>query len=287
MCSSAFGTTVQEFLKHVEENDQQLEASLTTVFEQMRGTSEYWDRRNKELQCMVRELGPFTFFVTLSPAEYDWEDMERILLAADKDMPGFEKMRRGERCALDPVYTAKYFHEKFRLIFDNVICAEGGGPLGVVKDYFWRVEYQSRGMPHIHMALWIEGAPRLGLDDVETVKEFLKDKITCKMPDADSEPLLHAAVNKYQRHRCNAYCMKPRNVRGRFITRCRFGFPRREMEEMQINDPAKTTAARNRGMTSSRLVELPRNDINDYNEILLLLWNGNMWVKAQGQWLIT
>ena len=32
-------------------------------------------------------------------------------------------------------------------------------PLGNISDWFYRVEYQQRGSPHIHMLIWLEDAP--------------------------------------------------------------------------------------------------------------------------------
>jgi hypothetical protein len=29
-------------------------------------------------------------------------------------------------------------------------------PLGKLKDWFYRVEYQQRSSPHIHMLIWLE-----------------------------------------------------------------------------------------------------------------------------------
>lgn len=37
-------------------------------------------------------------------------------------------------------------------------------PLGEVADWFYRVEYQQRGSPHIHMLIWLEDAPVYGCD---------------------------------------------------------------------------------------------------------------------------
>ena len=38
-------------------------------------------------------------------------------------------------------------------------------PIGEIKDYFWRVEFQQRGSPHIHSLWWVEDAP-----DIKTVE---------------------------------------------------------------------------------------------------------------------
>lgn len=35
-----------------------------------------------------------------------------------------------------------------------------------MSDWFYRVEYQQRGSPHIHMMIWIENAPAFSEDEV-------------------------------------------------------------------------------------------------------------------------
>ena len=42
-------------------------------------------------------------------------------------------------------------------------------PLGKIADWFYRVEYQQRDSPHIHMLIWLESAPVYGSDDDEDV----------------------------------------------------------------------------------------------------------------------
>lgn len=43
---------------------------------------------------------------------------------------------------------------------------------GKIADWFYRVEYQQRGSPHIHMliCIWLENASRFGIDSDEKVK---------------------------------------------------------------------------------------------------------------------
>ncbi len=38
-------------------------------------------------------------------------------------------------------------------------------PIGKVIDYFYRVEFQQRGSPHIHCLFWVENAPKLNEDN--------------------------------------------------------------------------------------------------------------------------
>jgi hypothetical protein len=70
--------------------------------------------------------------------------------------------------------------------FNKVILNENG-PLSKVEQYFWRIEYQARGMPHIHMKLWIKYAHIDGKDSNENVLQFIKKIISCSIPKNNPE----------------------------------------------------------------------------------------------------
>ena len=67
-------------------------------------------------------------------------------------------------------------------------------PIGKIKDWFYRVEYQQRGSPHIHMLIWLEDAPVFGVDKDEDVTLFIDKIITCQKPE--DEPKLLDLVNR-------------------------------------------------------------------------------------------
>ena len=78
-------------------------------------------------------------------------------------------------------------------------------PIGKIKDWFYRVEYQQRGSPHIHMLIWLENAPVFSVDKDEEVIAFIDQIITCNKPDND--PKLLELVNR-QTHRHSHTCRK-------------------------------------------------------------------------------
>jgi hypothetical protein len=79
---------------------------------------------------------------------------------------------------------------------------EKNGPFeGLVKHYWYRVEYQKRGAPHIHSILWIKDAPVIGKDSPQDIMNFISRFITCRMPDQVKEPEMHKFVSKYQVHK--------------------------------------------------------------------------------------
>ena len=101
-------------------------------------------------------------------------------------------------------------------------------PLGKIKDWFYRVEYQQRGSPHIHMMLWLENAPIFGVDKDEDVISFIDQIITCETPS--DNPELLDLVNR-QTHRHSHTCRKKsKNI-------CRFNYPQPPMRTTQIQYP--------------------------------------------------
>ena len=76
-----------------------------------------------------------------------------------------------EKCRLiqsDPVTCARHFDYQFNTFLKSFLMSDIG-PLGKIKDWFYRVEYQQRGSPHIHMLIWLENAPVFGVDKDEEV----------------------------------------------------------------------------------------------------------------------
>ena len=50
-------------------------------------------------------------------------------------------------------------------------------PLGKICDWFYRVECQQRGSPHIPMLIWLENAPQFSIDSDADVKSHIDNII--------------------------------------------------------------------------------------------------------------
>ena len=100
-------------------------------------------------------------------------------------------------------------------------------PLGSLIDWFYRVEYQQRGSPHIHMLIWIKDAPIFGVHDDEVIC-FINKIITCQRP-TDNSDLIRLVNSKVHRH-SNTYRKKYKNE-------CRFNYPQPLMKTTRILHP--------------------------------------------------
>jgi len=56
-----------------------------------------------------------------------------------------------ELVAKDPVSTSRFLDNKFRAMFDFINSKDY--PIGEVTHYFWRREYQGRGIQHFHLLI--------------------------------------------------------------------------------------------------------------------------------------
>ncbi len=109
-------------------------------------------------------------------------------------------------------------------------------PIGKVEDYFYRVEFQARGSPHIHLLVWVKDAPEFENDSDQVVCDFIDRYITCQLPDPTGDPELHQIVTEVQLHSRNhsKSCKKGNAL-------CRFGFPK--LPEYNTTDHSSTTTA--------------------------------------------
>ena len=113
---------------------------------------------------MVKQLGLPTFFMTLSCADLRWNELVSIISKlnglnhSDDDMNGMDYFQRYEILNNNPVLLARHFQYRVEVFFPEIII---NGPLGKVKYHAIRVEFQSRGSPHIHSFLCVIDAPPL------------------------------------------------------------------------------------------------------------------------------
>ena len=259
-------------MARVSNSDQ--EANLSTVFQSVKGSKQYL--RRSDVFCMVREYGSPTLFLTPSCAEYESREISNYLRKVNSVSDSYPI---GKLCTEDPVSVSRKFSPKFHF-FDTVIL--NGGVLGPVAHYFYKKEYQARGAPHYHIILWIEGAPTAGEDDSEEVLRWIQNRITCRIPEEESNPELHQLVTKYQYHKCSNYCRRRKRVKGTYITYCRFGFPRPTCESATLLSIDECMKSSHR-----KVYKLPRSpeEIRDniYNPLLLMLWKANMDIQFIGE----
>ncbi|CAH0775337.1 unnamed protein product [Bemisia tabaci] len=272
--------TAAQFLQSVENGE--IEKELTSIFSRTVNTAEYWKKPRAQIFCMAEFYGPATWFLTLSPAEYEDEELRAFLYRVN-NVPPSKKPNLSALVADEAVSVCIFYELKRRAILDY-LTASKDGPLGEVIHYVWRREYQGRGIQHYHILLWVKDAPILGVSPSDEVAGFIQKYVTCRSPDEKSFPTIRRKVWRYQQHRCNSYCQRVKKTKkkGR-VKVCRFGFPRPVTEQFVLRDVATSIAGRRNLARNSRLYDLPRQEgeelVNDYNIGIMKVWTGNVDIQ--------
>ncbi|XP_042609822.1 uncharacterized protein LOC122142829 [Cyprinus carpio] len=283
----------------------------------VRGTPPYWMSTQKDLFALIRQLGIPTFFASFSSADLRWPEMMKTFIKQEGKQINVDELDWSEKCGLirrNPVTAARMFDHRWHCFLKNVIMSPAK-PIGKIKDYFYRVEFQQRGSPHVHCLFWVENAPKLNDHDADNdalVADFIDTYITCEIPP-ENDTVLYETVNTVQKHstRHSKTCRKKNTV-------CRFNFPRppssltfitrgNNADELKGNSEDTTASAiikkvENRfkflpfiginqtmfekaynECSKKKSIVLKRNPkdvwINQYNKDLLRAWQGNMDIQ--------
>ena len=204
------------------------------IFRTIRNSPPYLNMCKKEIMAMIRQLGLPQWFMSLSAADTKWNDLIVILgkLVDNKDYTDDlrdAKLTWQEITRLvssDPVTCARYFNDRVQKFIQNVLKSEFH-PLDVVQDYVYRVEFQHRGSPHIHMVVWINGGPRYGTESDSIIEKYIDDHVSCSV----DVPQVQSQYVDMQKHKHSRSCRK----KGKAL--CRFGFPLPPLPKTTILEP--------------------------------------------------
>ena len=163
------------------------------IFKSIRNSPAYLEKRKKDVFAMIRQLGLPTWFGSFSAADTKWPDLLKMIgkLIDKKEYTTdeIEQMDWSERTRLlqsDPVTCARYFNNRVLLFIKDVLKSDHH-PIGEITDYFYRVEFQQRGSPHIHILIWIKDAQIFGECDMSDIVSFIDKYVSCSSDVSDSE----------------------------------------------------------------------------------------------------
>ena len=129
-------------------------------------------------------LNPPTLCVTINPSNIH-DPIAQVFAGADVNLDDFfacvgpDAETQANNIAADPYAAAKFFHFLIQIIFKTLFIVQvlkfhmmaGVGILGHLSAYFGTVELQGRETLHLHLLVWLDGAP-----SADEMCEWLKDK---------------------------------------------------------------------------------------------------------------
>ena len=151
------------------------------VFKNVRGTSMYYEQSKKNLMALLRQNGCPTLFLTLSCAEFDWPELLREILetvyrkkVSQEDIDSLSASEKNRIISENVVQSTIHFQKRIDKIFSlmKYDFFKGDKESYHVSSYFYRIEFQQRGAPHVHSLLWLknqkdEDAPNIWIDQQE------------------------------------------------------------------------------------------------------------------------
>ena len=175
------------------------------------GSSRYMIQNCQDALAINRHFHGADFFLTMT-ANPNWPEIKEALL------PGQTTADRPD--LVDRVFRAKVNQLKADLFRD--------GYLGRTVADVWTIEFQKRGLPHVHMIIFLEKEDKL------RTPEEIDSLLSAEFPDEDEEPELLELVKKFMVHTpCGAEnptapCMRD--------GKCSKGFPKPFRDDTTVNE---------------------------------------------------
>ena len=156
------------------------------IFKNIRSSPPYFENKKKNLMAMIRQLGIPTLFISLSAADTKWTNLlssiKTLLTNQLCKNEEIEQMSWSEKCTLissHPTICSLYFDNRVKKFYKHILKSPHS-PFGKLVNFFYRVEFQHRGSPHIHSLLWIENAPHYENNSDEEIIKYIDSIISCE-----------------------------------------------------------------------------------------------------------
>ncbi|CAL8129145.1 unnamed protein product [Orchesella dallaii] len=135
------------------------------------GSKRNLQQNYQDAMTMVSVFGKPDLFITFT-CNPKWREIQ-------------EQLKPGETALDRPDIVATVFRLKFKELLHDITVRH---ILGRVKGYIFVIEFQKRGLPHVHMLIILEVS-----DKLREIEHF--DSVVCaEIPDESDDPILHQIV---------------------------------------------------------------------------------------------
>lgn len=88
--------------------NKEFHVNACNIFTRLRNSKPFWNNPRNDINCMIQHYGPATWFLTFSPSEYHWEDLDKYL----RDINGAKAHGKSTSAliAMDPISSSD-FHQ--------------------------------------------------------------------------------------------------------------------------------------------------------------------------------
>jgi hypothetical protein len=128
-------------------------------------------------------------FLTMT-ANPNWPEIQDTLLEEDPPEQGARPHRRKQKASDRPDIVARVFEQKKNAVLKEIHAGIFGKTLAVIHT----IEFQKRGLPHMHCLIFLDPADRI--HDADQINSI----VSALIPDPVTQPLLHQTVTTSMLH---------------------------------------------------------------------------------------
>ncbi|XP_060868885.1 uncharacterized protein LOC132943798 [Metopolophium dirhodum] len=143
------------------------------------GGPRYMHEKTMDAMTYVRNFGTPNLFITFT-CNPNWTDIKR-------------ELKHGQTPQDRHDIIARVFHQKIKVLMNLIVKHR---IFGETQCYMYTVEWQKRGLPHVHLLVWL--VDKIRPNDVDSI-------ISAELPNPDIDPELFEIVKKHMVHGPRGY----------------------------------------------------------------------------------
>ncbi|CAD5224183.1 unnamed protein product [Bursaphelenchus xylophilus] len=220
--------TARTVLTSIESGDTTTCILMSYLLRNIRGELSYWGTVRRDLLGYVSTFGHPTLLLTLSQNYKDPHHLQIYKNVFGAVVTPFNIHTYVAKC---PYFSVEYFYNFYVEYITHFIVSDNG-PLGAIRHYYLKFEFQKCGALHVHILLWVDGFPSLTASNEPYIRSYINQHITCELPIDDLH--LISLVRQHLLHEPshNATCWRLDQFGHGY---CRFKFPQPVCQTLRLD----------------------------------------------------
>jgi len=141
------------------------------------GSKRYMKQNYHDGIAICRVYGPLDLFITFT-CNPKWTEIT-------------QNLQHGEQPSDRPDIIVRVFHMKLQQLIEDISSGHVFGPILAI---LYSIEFQKRGLPHVHILVWIDKK------NIEINAQIINSWISAEIPDPYEDPLGYVLVAEHMMH---------------------------------------------------------------------------------------
>jgi hypothetical protein len=153
------------------------------------GSDRHMNQLFQDSMAICRAYSKPDIFLTMT-ANPKWPEIQDALLQEEPPDAGSTAPRRKQSAYDRPDIVSRVFEQKKNALIKDV----KNGVLGKVVAHIHTIEFQKRGLPHMHLLIFLDPADKIhDAHDIDSI-------VSAQLPDPITQPLLYETITTCMLH---------------------------------------------------------------------------------------